>query len=95
MPTVNIQISDAKRIKNNVTFLAVADNDDAIERTLEFDLVDNWTDFADWLINQQPDYKMLPAKEKSLAITFHTETVIDPESGEEGTIKVIDNVIVT
>ena len=95
MPTVNIQINDVKRVKNNVLFQAVADNDDAIERTLEFGLVDNWDDFAEWLINQPADYVVLPGKEKSLAITFHTEIVIDPVTGEEVTVKVVDDVIVT
>lgn len=95
MPTINIQISDVKRIKDNVLFQAIADNDDTIERTLEFELINNWNDFAGWLINQESDYTILPAREKNLAITFHMETVIDPETGEESVIKIVDNVIVT
>ncbi len=94
MPIVNIQISDVKRVKDNVSFIATSGND-VIERTLNINTVDGWQDFAGWLIGQQADYNLMPNKEKSLSITFHTETVIDPETGEEATIRVVDNVIVT
>ncbi len=94
MATVNIQISNVKRKKDNITFTATTNNK-VIKRTLNINDIDNWTDFSDWLINQQPDFELLPEKEKQLEITFHTEIVIDPENGEETTIKVVDDVGVT
>lgn len=95
MSTIDIQISNVVRVKDNVTFIAVDDNNRAIKRTLNIDLVDSWDNFADWLINQNPDYEVLPEKEKSLNITFHNEISVDPETGEETTFRVVDNVIVT
>lgn len=93
MPTVNIQISNVRCIKNNTSFIAIFNNK-AIERTLNINDIDNWQDFASWLINQIPDYELLPNKEKLLNITFHSENVIDPETGIEMTTKVVDNVVV-
>lgn len=95
MPTTDIQINNAIQTKNNVTFIAIDESNGVIKRTLNIDLVDNWNDFASWLINQNPDYEILPEKEKNLSITFHTETEIDPETGEEGTVRIVDNVVVT
>lgn len=94
MPIIDIQITEVKRIKDNITFKAVSGNN-VIERTLNFNTVDNWTDFADWLVNQSADYVLVPNKEKSLSITFHTETLTDPETGIETTIRIVDNVIVS
>jgi len=94
MPTVNIQISDVKRIKDNVSFIATSNNK-VIERTLDISDVDTWLVFSDWLINQDPDFNLDPDKEKSLDITFHVETGIDPETGNEFTFRVADGVIVS
>lgn len=94
MPVINIQISDVKRDRDNITFQATTGNK-VIQRTLNINDVDNWQDFANWLINQQPDFELMPDKEKSLSIEFHTEAIIDPETGTESTTKVVDEVIVT
>lgn len=94
MPTTTIQISNVKRKKNNVSFSATSGTE-VIERILNINDIDNWDDFANWLINQESDFDLLPNKEKSLAITFHTEIVTHPEFGDSTTIKVVDEVIVT
>lgn len=91
MPTIDIEISNIKRVKNNISFTATTGNK-VIERTIDFNTVDSWQEFAEWLINQEPDYQLLPDKEKRLSITFHSETVFDPESNTEAQIKVVDNV---
>lgn len=89
MPIIDIQITDVKRVKDNIAFKAVSGNN-VIERTLNFNDIDNWTDFADWLINQSTDYVLVPNKEKSLSITFHTET-----DSEGNVIRIVDNVAVS
>lgn len=88
MPTIIVNITDVTRVKNNVSFKATS-GDAVIERTLNVNTVDNWDDFAQWLLDQQPDYDLLPDKEKSLSITFHTETL------EGVTRRVLDSVIVS
>ncbi len=95
MPTINIQISNVKQKQSIITFIATDENDRVIERVLDRSDINDWTDFANWLINQEPDFELLPDKEKSLSITFHTETVTDPETGSEATIRVVDGVVVT
>ncbi len=96
MPTINIQISNVKQKQTIITFTATDENNQVIERVLDRTDIDSWTDFSTWLLNQNsPDYELLPDKEKNLSITFHTETVIDPEFGTESTIKVVDDVVVT
>lgn len=91
MPTVNIQISNVKQKQSIIHFTATDTNNRVIERTLDRTDIDNWTEFATWLINQDaPDYELLPDKEKSLAITFHTET-----DSEGNTVRVVDDVVVT
>lgn len=91
MPTITIQISNVKQKQSIITFTATDTNNRVIERVLDRSDIDNWTEFAQWLINQDtPDYELLPDKEKSLAITFHTE----PDS-EGNPVRVVDNVVVT
>jgi len=95
MPTINVQISNIKQKQNIITVTVTDENNRVVNRTIDRNDIDSWTGFANWLINQQPDYQLLPDKEKQLDITFHTETVIDPTSGLESTIKIVDDVIVT
>lgn len=95
MPTINVQISNVKQKQDIITVTATDENNKVITRTLQRTDIDSWDDFANWLVNQTSDYQLLPDKEKQLEITFHTETVIDPISGLESTIKVVDDVIVT
>lgn len=98
MPTVNVQIGDIRRKGNNV-HLVVTDlsSNKVVERTLNKDDINNWDDFASWLVNQDYDYELLPDKEKSLSITFHTETInVEGPTGEiiSVTVRVVDGVIV-
>ena len=92
MPTITVNITDVKRKGNNIQLTAQQGNK-VIYRTLDRSSVDSWDDFANWLINQEPDFELLPEKNKTLEITFHTETV-DTELGEV-TVKVLDGVVVT
>lgn len=90
MPIANIQITQAKQIKNNITFTAQQGNN-VITREVDVSEFSTWQQFAQWIINQSPDFVLLPDKLKSLSITFHTET--DPETG--ATTRIVDSVIVT
>ncbi len=94
MPTITVQISNIKRVKNNISFIATTGSK-VIERTLDFSTVDSWQEFAEWLINQEPDYTLLKGKEKSLSITFHNEAFVDPDTKNESTLRIVDNVDVT
>ncbi len=91
MPTINVQISNVKRKKNNISFTATSNNK-VIERTLNIADIDSWPDFAAWLVNQEPDFVLVPDKEKSLSITFHAET-FETEFGQT-TKNVVDDVTV-
>ncbi len=51
-------------------------------------------DYVKWYINQKPDYKRVPDREKELRITFHPETIIDPETGESVTTNILDDIII-
>lgn len=89
MPTINVQISNIKRKGNNVHLTITDSLNRVIERTLNRDDINNWNDFATWLVNQSPDYELVPDKEKNLSITFHTEIIDGFPS------KVVDSVIAT
>ena len=98
MPTITINISNVKENNNgsSVSFTATDTSNKVIERTLQRSDINSWPEFAEWLINQdKPDYRLLPDKEVSLEITFHNETEVDPESGEEIVTRLVDGVVVT
>lgn len=95
MPTISVQISNVKQKQNIITVTATDENNKVVTRTLQRTDIDNWTDFANWLVNQTPDYQLLPDKEKQLEITFHAEVSIDPVTGIEVSTNVVDDVIVT
>lgn len=94
MPTVQVQLSDVKqrRETNNVLFTATDNQNRQIVREIDATDIDTWTAFAEWMILQDVEFITLPDKEKLLEITFHTETVTDPETGEEVTVRVLDSV---
>lgn len=88
MPTTIIQIVEAKRVKNNIT-LTAKQGDNVITREIDVSEFDTWQKFAQWVINQAPDFVLLPDKQKTLTITFHNET-------QEGVIvRIVDNVVIT
>lgn len=98
MPTIQVQLSDVKRQRGstNIKFTATDNNNRQIERTIdeaEFDDL-TWTSFAKWLIQQNVEWELLPEKEKSLEIKFHQETLTDPETSQEYTVRVLDSVTV-
>lgn len=93
MPTVQIEIKEArKRDDNTVSFLAVNGND-IIDRTIDRATIDNLDALAEWIINQNPDYTLLPNKNITLEITFHTESEPD-ENGNMLSYRVVDSVTV-
>jgi len=98
MPTIQVQLSDVKRQRGstNIKFTATDNLNRQVERMIdeaEFEDL-TWTNFAEWLIQQNVEWELLPDKEKQLEITFHTETVTDPKTGIESTIRVLDGVTV-
>jgi hypothetical protein len=95
MPTIQVDLIDVRQKldTSNVTFTAKL-GDDIIVREIDTDDFASWEVFANWLINQKPEFIQLPDKEKSLSIEFHTEVVTDPETGEDATVRVLDNVTV-
>lgn len=94
MPTIQVDLIEVKEHPgtDNVIFTALQ-GDRIITREIDRSEFDTWEIFADWLINQGPQFVLLPEKQKSLEISFHFETVVDPEVGEV-TIKVLDSVVV-
>ena len=96
MPTIQVQLSDVKRRRNsnNILFTATDNLNRQIVREIDISDIDTWQKFARWLITQEPEFVTLPEKEKSLSITFHTETNTDPETGQEYSIRVLDDVTV-
>lgn len=92
MPTVTAQIKNVRRYKDNVQFQAVSGNN-IIVREVEASQFSTWEELAAWLINQEFDFALEPDWEKTLTITFHIETVVDPETGLSSQIRVVDSVI--
>lgn len=91
MPTITVNVTNVRRQPNSdiVEFTATY-NDQVIERRIFLSEFGTWDDFANWLVNQTPDFVLELDKEKTLDITFHTET------GPEGeTVRVVDSVVVT
>ena len=96
MPTIQVDLIEVKERPNtNNVIITAMQGDRIITREIDRSEFDTWEKFADWLINQEPEFILLPDKEKSLGITFHIETVTDPETGIETTIRVVDEVVVT
>lgn len=98
MPTIQVQLSDVKRQRGstNIKFTATDNLNRQIVRMIdegEFDDL-TWANFAEWLIQQDVEWELLPEKEKSLEITFHQETNTDPETGQDYTVRVLDGVTV-
>lgn len=98
MPTLQVQLSDVKRQRGstNIKFTATDSNNRQLERMVdeaEFEDL-TWNNFAKWLIQQDVEWELLPDKEKKLEIIFHAETVTDPETGAEVTVRVLDSVTV-
>lgn len=93
MPTIQVDLIEVKQRfnTNNVIFTAKQDNK-IITREIDIGEFDTWEVFANWIINQEPEFVLLPSKEKSLDITFHFEDVSDPLTGAIATIRVVDNV---
>lgn len=96
MPTIEVQLSTVKqrRNSNNVILTATDNLNRQIVREIDISDIDTWAAFAEWLIQQEPEFVILPEKEKSLGITFHTETKIDPETDREYSVRILDNVTV-
>lgn len=93
MPTIQVDLIEVKERPNTDNIILTARQENKIiTREIDRGAFDTWEIFADWLINQEPELVMLPDKEKSLSIVFHTETVIDPETGQSSIIKVVDSV---
>lgn len=90
MPTTNIQLIEVKQRPNtsNIVFTAQSGNR-IITREIDISEFDSWQQFAQWIINQEPEFILQPDKEKSLSIEWHTETL------EDDTIRIVDNVTVT
>lgn len=95
MPTIQVVLSDVKQRKgsNNILFVATANNGNQIVREIDSSQIDTWQSFAEWMLAQESEFVLLPDKEKSLSITFHTETLID-EFGNPYSVRIVDDVIV-
>jgi hypothetical protein len=78
MPTITVQITEVKRVQNNIIFTA-RQGDNVITREVDVGEFDTWLKFAQWIVNQAPDFVLQPDKQKSVDITFHTVT--NPETG--------------
>lgn len=65
-----------------------------LKRTLHFEEINTPEKFAAWLVNQRfPDEADEPTlHQRRFTIGAHQETVIDPETGEEATVWVVDSV---
>lgn len=98
MPTIQVQLKDVKRQRGstNVKFTATDNLNRQVERMIDESEFEDltWTNFAEWLIQQNVEWELLPEKEKSLEIIFHQETVADPETGQDYTVRVLDSVSV-
>ena len=91
MPTIQIDLTEVKQRPNTNNVIFTAHQDDrVITREIDLSEFDTWGKFADWIINQEPEFVLLPDKEKSLEIEFHVE--IDPET--EASYRVVDSVTV-
>jgi hypothetical protein len=90
MPTIQVDLIEVKQRlgTDNVVFTA-KQGDSIITREIDISEFDTWETFADWLINQEPQFVLLPEKEKSLSIEFHTEII------EDETVRILDSVIAT
>ena len=93
MPTIQVDLIEVKQRfnTNNIVFTAKQD-DKIITREINVGEFDTWEIFADWLINQEPEFILLPNKVKSLDITFHLEEIANSEMSITTTIRVVDNV---
>ena len=94
MPQVIIDIDRVDRIPGAgriVEIEAVYDNQKII-RTINIDDFANFTEFADWLINQSPDRESQEDWRRRLVIDFHTEEITDPETGAVSTVREVDGV---
>jgi len=94
MPTIQVDLTEVKqrRGSNNILFTATDSLNRQIVREIDASNIETWPEFATWLISQEPEFIRLADKEKSLSITFHTETLTDPETGAKSTIRVLDSV---
>lgn len=87
MPTIQVDLIEVKqRPKTNNVIFTATQADKIITREIDVSEFDTWAKFAEWLINQEPEFIRLPDKEKSLSITFHVD--------EEG-FRVLDSITVS
>lgn len=96
MPTVTIDVVRVDKLPNDnrIVEIEAVQNSNKIVRTIDLDDYSSWDEFATWLVNQTPDRTSQDDWRRSLEIDFHTETVIDPETGIESTVRVVDEVAV-
>lgn len=91
MPTKNIRIELVTETQQNIKVRVIDNALLVVERELNKDILDGtFEDFVQWYINQEPDYKRVPDKEKELQITFHSE--IDPGTGESS--NALDDIVI-
>jgi len=96
MPTVTIDVIKVSKLpgQNRIVEIEAVQAENSIIRTIDLDDYSSWQEFATWLVNQTPDRISQDGWRRSLEITFHTETIIDPETGAESIIRVVDDVTV-
>jgi len=90
MATITVVLTEVKKRKtdSNIIFTAKRGND-YFTREVGPGEFATWQDFSKWILSQSPEFEVLPDKQKTLTITFHTETI------EGQTIKIFDSVVVT
>lgn len=97
MPTVIIDVVKVDKLPglSRVIEIEAIQGNNSIIRTISLDDFATWEEFATWLVNQTPDRTGQPDWRRSLEVTFHAQTVIDPDTGAESTIRVVDSVTVS
>jgi protein-tyrosine-phosphatase len=90
MPTVTIEARAKVNQSDSIVELELSHNDRQVNMTARRD----WTieRLAQEIVTQEFPEEPDRTFEKALTITFHTEEVIDPETGETVTVRVVDSV---
>lgn len=91
MPTFQVDVK--ARRDGDIVDLEVSRGEQQLETTLQFEEVNSLEKFANWLLSQTfPNEIDEPTLIGQLSITFHTEEVTDPETGQISIVRVLDEV---
>lgn len=91
MPTFQVDVK--ARRNGDIVKLGVSRGEQQLETILQFEEVNGEEKFATWLLAQTfPGEVDEPTLQRRFTISFHTEEVTDPETGQVSTVRVLDEV---